>query len=151
MNTKRVQLFRTFGDNNQTLGVWIVTDKKLGIDFIARTLELADRANASNVSCILPGKYICKYTQSHSLKDKFGKPLKCYEITNVPARAGVRVHSFNFYNQGRGCISMGDAHKDINADGLPDNIHSGDTISAFEKHMNYEDFELEIINTVPHI
>jgi hypothetical protein len=33
----------------------------------------------------------------------------------------------------RGCICVGDAHKDINADGQLDVIHSGDTITAFEK------------------
>lgn len=151
MNTKRVQLFRTWGNDKQTLGGWVVTDPTAGIVFMARTLELADKNNANNVSCILPGKYICRHTESAHLKTKDGKPLKTYEIIGVPSRSGVRIHSANYFTQLRGCVSMGDSHKDINADGQLDAIHSGDTIAAFERLMNYEDFELEIINTVPHI
>lgn len=140
---KKVQCFRTFQDDKQTLGVWVVTGEH-GPELVCRTLELPDKKNANNVSRILAGKYLCKYTQSASLKDKDGNPLKCYEITKVPGRAGVRVHSANFFSQIRGCIALGAAHKDINNDGNLDIIHSGDTIKSFEQLMNYEDFELEI-------
>lgn len=151
MNQKKVKVFRVFGNDKQTLGLFCVIDPTNAIEFVARTLELADKANAQNISCILPGKYICKYTKSNSFSEKAGHAVYTYEITNVPARAGVRIHSANYFSQLRGCISLGAAHKDINADGQLDAIHSGDTVTAFERLMNYEDFELEIINTVPHI
>lgn len=151
MNPKKVKVFRVFGNDKQTLGVFCVIDPVSAVVFIARTLELADKANQNNISCILPGKYICKYTKSASFSSAKGSAVYTYEITNVPARAGVRIHSANYFSQLRGCISLGASHKDINADGQLDAIHSGDTITAFEKLMNYEDFELEIINTVPHI
>lgn len=140
---KSVKLFRTFENDKQTLGVWVVTGEH-GPELVCRSLELPNKQNANNVSRILAGKYICKYTQSASLKDKDGNPLKCYEITKVPGRAGVRIHSANFFSQIRGCISLGAAHKDINNDGNLDVIHSGDTVKSFEQIMNYEDFELEI-------
>ncbi len=142
---KKVKCFRTFENDKQTLGVWVVTGEH-GPGLVCRTLELPDKQNANNVSRILAGKYTCKYTQSASLKDKYGKPLKCYEITHVPSRAGVRIHSANYFSQLRGCIALGAAHKDINADGNLDVLHSGKTIDEFETLMNYEDFELEIID-----
>lgn len=144
MNPKKVQLFRTFQNDKQTLGVWVVTG--MGVEFVARTLELPDKQNANNVSRILAGKYICKYTKSESFSKAKGAPVYTYEITHVPGRAGVRIHSANFYSQLRGCVSMGDAHKDINSDQEPDVIHSGDTITKFQQLMNYEDFELEILD-----
>lgn len=140
---KKVKLFRVFENEKQTLGTLIVTDES-GVLMVCRTLELPDKQNANNVSRILAGKYLCKHTESTSLKDKDGKPLKCYEITKVPGRAGVRIHSANYFSQLRGCIALGAAHKDINADQEQDVLHSGKTIQEFEELMNYEDFELEI-------
>lgn len=152
MNPNKVICLRTFGNDKQTLGVMVITSPTQGVIFVGRTLELPDKNNANNVSCIIPGKYLCKYTTSASLKDKDGKPLKTYEITKVPGRAGVRIHSANYYSQLRGCISLGNAHKDINSDGQLDAIHSGNTVAEFEKIMNYEDFELEIIeNKIQHL
>lgn len=146
MNPKKVICLRTFDNDKQTLGVWSVTDPLQGVVFLARTLELPDKANANNVSCIIPGKYICKYTKSASFSAAKGAPVYTYEITSVPGRAGVRIHSANYYTQLRGCISLGAAHKDINADQQLDAIHSGDTVTQFQQLMNYEDFELEIID-----
>ena len=135
---KKAQVFRTFDNGKQTLGILSVTDDS-GVIFTCRTLELPYKDNAQSISSFTEGKYICKYTLSPS----FG--FKTYEITSVPNRSGVRIHSANYVSQLRGCIALGDAHKDINADGLSDAVHSGDTVKAFEKLMNYEDFELEII------
>lgn len=146
MNSKKVKVVRTFDNGVQTLGAVIVSDSSLGVVFLARTLELPNKANANNVSCIIPGKYLCKYTKSNSFSKMKGAPVYTYEVTSVPGRAGVRIHSANYYSQLRGCISMGNAHKDINADNQLDAIHSGNTITEFERLMNYEDFELEIID-----
>lgn len=144
MNAKKVQVLRTYDDGKQTLGVLVVTDKT-GVVFVARSLELPYKDNANSISSFIPGTYTCKFTLSPS----FG--FKTYEITSVPGRSGVRIHSANYVSQLRGCIALGDSHKDINADGLSDVVHSGETVSAFEKLMNYEDFELQIINTVTHL
>jgi hypothetical protein len=146
MNPKKVQVFRTFENESQTLGVITVTDPKEGVVFVARTLELPDKNNANSVSRILAGKYLCKYTRSNSFSQSAGKDVYTYEITSVPNRSGVRIHSANFFSQLRGCISMGDAHRDINADTNPDVTNSGRAIFEFEKVLNKEDFELEILD-----
>ena len=134
----KVQVFRTFDNGSQSLGILTVTDET-GVIFTCRTLELPYKDNQNSISSFNPGKYKCKYTMSPSFK------IKTYEITNVPGRAGVRIHSANYVSQLRGCIALGDAHKDINGDKLSDVTHSGKTVAEFEKLMNYEDFELEII------
>lgn len=138
MNLKKVQCFRTLDNGKESLGVWSVTDAT-GVVFMARSLELPYKNNQQSISSFDPGKYICKYTLSPS----FG--FRTYEITSVPGRAGVRIHSANYVSQLRGCIALGDAHKDLNGDGQSDVVHSGDTVKKFEALMNYEDFELEII------
>lgn len=141
---KPVKLLRTYGNEKETLGSWNVTGPS-GTLMLAKTLELGDHNNASQISCILPGKYTCKYTRSNSFSLAHGKDIYTYEIIGVPNRAGIRIHSANFYSELRGCIALGDSHKYLNKDGLLDVVHSGDTVKLFEEIMEYKDFELEII------
>lgn len=142
---KRVILFRTFANDKQSLGLFSVNSDK-GVELSARSLELPWKDNANSISCFAPGKYICKYTKSPSFSATAGRDVFTYEVTGVPGRAGIRIHSANYVSQLRGCIALGDAHKDINADNLADVTHSGDTITAFEKLMEKKDFVLEIID-----
>src|SRR4051812_42632120 len=97
MNSKTVKVVRTFGDDKQSLGALIVTDPRMGVVFVCRTLELPNKNNQNNISCFTPGKYICKYTKSPAFSAKAGAPVYTYEITNVPSRAGCRIHSANYY------------------------------------------------------
>lgn len=146
-------------DIRQTLGVMNVDNG----GFVSKSLELPWKNNDNNISCIPIGKYTCKYTRSPRmsvehltrwLKKNVGKTeadcpeseknVYTYEIMNVPKRGGVRIHSANYFHQLRGCIALGNAAKDMDMDGCDDISHSGQTIKAFEKYMNYEDFELEI-------
>lgn len=139
MQLKKVKIFRTDKSDKETLGVLSVDN------FVCKTLELPWKDNANSISCFTPGKYLCKHTRSNSFSASQGKDVFTYEITGVPGRSGVRIHSANYVSELRGCIALGDAHKDINMDGLKDVVHSGATVKAFEELMNYEDFELEII------
>lgn len=138
---KKVILTRTSGDDNQTLGV-LTTD-----GFTCKSLELPDKNNASRVSCIPSGTYVCKYSKSPLFSKNAGKDVFTYTVLNVPKRAGIRIHSANYARQLLGCVALGSAHKDLDIDGQLDVIHSGDTMRAFEKHMNYEPFELTIIKS----
>ena len=139
---KEVTVIRVPSDEHQTLGILKVKDS----DFMAKTLELAWKNNENNVSCIPIGTYICKYTRSKRISEATGKDYFTYEITNVPNRGGVRIHSANYFHQLRGCIALGDKDKslDMDGDGSIDIAHSGATIKAFELLMNYEDFNLII-------
>lgn len=134
---RKVLLQRFQTTVKQTLGIlfFIKGDGQL---FVCKTLELPWLNNQRNISCIPPGIYTCEWNYS----PKFQK--ETYEIRNVPDRTGIRIHSANFYYSLLGCIALGDAHKDINADGQKDVIHSGDTLKLFEQEMNQESFQLEI-------
>lgn len=164
----QVYLLRAKSDGKQTLGAWIC--QFLNEVFVAKTLELAWSNNASNISCIPVNDekipyYICKWTRSNSLSAKSvaawlkanpGKAEKdcpeevaniwTYEIFGVPDRAGIRLHSANFFFELRGCVALGDAHKDINMDNHLDAIHSGDTVKKFNELMNKQDFRLIVKN-----
>jgi hypothetical protein len=140
---KEVTLKRFSNDTKQTLGVLTLV-KDDGQLFVCKTLELPWKNNASNVSCIPVGSYTCKYTRSNRMSAQAGHDVFTYEVLNVPSRAGVRIHSANFFSQLLGCVALGDAHKDINNDQELDVIHSGNTIAAFENVLQKKDFRLII-------
>jgi len=71
--------------------------------------------NQEEISCILDGTYICKWTYSPKLSIEHGKPFYTYEVMTVLNRSGIRFHSANYFFQLLGCIALGDAHKDIYA------------------------------------
>ena len=163
---KEVYWLRKKSDGKQTLGA--VVAQNLDEIFVAKTLELAWKNNASEISCIPVGEYICKWTRSNRLSresltrwlkansgkteadcpDEF-KNVFTYEVMDVPLRAGIRIHSANYFFQLLGCLAMGDSHKDINMDVSLDTVHSGDTVKKFNAIMNKEDFKLiiKLINT----
>jgi hypothetical protein len=139
---KEVTLKRFSDDTKQTLGVlsFIKDDGQL---FVCKTLELPWKNNQSNVSCIPAGSYTCKYTRSNRMS-KPGHDVFTYEVLSVPDRAGIRIHSANFFSQLLGCIALGDAHQDINNDNEQDVIHSGVTIASFENILQKQDFKLVV-------
>jgi len=137
---KTVNLIRTSLDDKQTLGVLVVNPNL----FICKTLELAWDYNKSNISCIPPGMYLCKWTLSPSMSEKRGHSVYTYEVLGVPKRYGIRIHSANYFYDLLGCIALGDAYKDLNLDGKLDLIHSGNTVKKFNELMNKEDFRLSI-------
>lgn len=109
------------------------------------TGELPDRNNAPNVSCIPEGTYKCVWCYSPRFKRKM------YVLEGVPKRAGIRIHSANFCGdkekgykkQLHGCIALGEKRGKI--DGQKAVLLSVSAIRRFEKHMNGENFTLEII------
>lgn len=138
---KEAILTRMPDDGKQTLGTLVVLSDG---GFTCKTLELAWKENRNNISCIPKGEYICKYTRSNRMSQAKGVDFFTYEITNVPNRAGVRIHSANHFHQLLGCIALGNGNKDLDMDGELDVIHSGDTIRAFEEFMGKTDFKLII-------
>lgn len=136
-NVRCVTITREPSDNKQTLGY--LEAKNRDSRFYCRTLELPWRDNQKNISCIPPGVYKVVYTFS----PKFIKYT--YEIKSVPNRSGIRIHSGNFFFDIAGCILLGNGIKDINNDGEKDVINSKITVNAFEKFMNYTDFDLHIL------
>lgn len=58
-------------------------------NFQCFTTELPDRNNASQISRIPAGEYLCKWRKS----PKFGW---CYHVTGVPDRGNILIHAGNY-------------------------------------------------------
>lgn len=137
-----VYLNRIYSNSKQTLGVLAFFNTTE--IWTAKTLELPFINNETNISCIPKGAYVCKYTRSNRLSAAKGHDFFTYEITNVPDRSGIRIHSINYFFQLLGCVGAGSTLKDINLDRQLDITHSGATITEFEKIMGYQDFMLVV-------
>jgi hypothetical protein len=99
-------------------------------DFVCKTLELADKNNQRQISCIPEGSY--PYTKE--IHKKFGKVLR---LNDVPGRDGVLVHYGNYAGSlnpktnvpdSLGCILVGLAFADIDGDGIKDITSSRPTM-----------------------
>ena len=112
-------ILKTIKQRDCTLGVLTVE----GSDFRCFTLELPDKGNASNVSCIPAGTY-------EYFKRTSGVNGDVIELRNVIGRSFIQVHRGNFTSDILGCILVGKTIADINADGIPDVTSSGNTMKA---------------------
>lgn len=141
---EKVYLLRHSDDGTESMGVLNATNKRG--DMTAVTLELPYLENKQDISCIPTGAYPCKWTRSNRLSNVAGYDVFTYEVLNVPNRAGIRIHSANFFSQLLGCIALGDDLIDLNKDGHEDAANSRATVKKFNEIMGGEDFELEISN-----
>ena len=112
-------ILKTIKQPDCTLGVMTVE----GSDFRCFTLELPDKGNTSNVSCVPAGTY--EYFRRVS-----GVNGDVIELRNVVGRSFIQVHRGNFTSDILGCILVGKTIADINSDGIPDVTSSGNTMKA---------------------
>lgn len=89
-----IKLTRTYHDD-ATLGTLTVGDLRL------YTLERPWRDNATHISCIPEGTYTAVWSRSPRLKKW------TYEIRNVAARSGIRIHAGNVVDDSLGCPLLG--------------------------------------------
>ncbi len=116
----------------------LLTAVNNGAKFTCSTLELADKNNTPDISCIPSGSYKVIWSLSPRLM-KY-----TYEVLGVPNRSGIRFHSANFFHELKGCIALGDNLVDINKDGELDTINSKKTIDLFNNFMGKKEFTLVI-------
>lgn len=135
---KIVYILREHQTKKETTGIIIHRDEQNSIHTFT-TLELPDLQNQKNISCIPKGTYTCLRTYSNHF-EKY-----TYEILNVPGRAGIRIHSTNYYYELRGCIAIGRGLYDINNDKELDLIKSKEAIEQFETILQQQPFTLKII------
>jgi len=64
------------------------------------TLELPDRENETNISCIPAGSYRCRKVDSPT----FGPP---FEVADVPGRSHILFHAGNVVDDTKGCVLLG--------------------------------------------
>lgn len=113
-------------------------------DFVCFSGELLWSDNEPSISSIPPGRYVCIWSYSAKFKRQM------FEITNVPGRAGIRIHAANFMGDDRkgfkkqlnGCVALGE--KLGRMDGQKALLISKPAIRQFESLMNGKSFTLEI-------
>lgn len=92
-------------------------------DFRCFSLELPNKDNQINVSCIPYGLYDCEKYYS----EKYG--TTCFRVLNVVGRTAISGHYGNYTKDILGCLVFGDSIADINKDGTPDVTNSKVTLS----------------------
>jgi hypothetical protein len=91
-------------------------------DFICKMLELPDKGNQVNISCIPEGTYRAKKRISPS------KRYEVIEYINVPNRSYIQIHKGNYTRQLLGCQLAGVEFIDLDYDGVPDITETGNTL-----------------------
>ena len=94
---KEIYLLRTAETDDSTFGHFI---DPISASLHLVSLELPQKNNEQNISCILAGSYICRY-ENHKTKGE------CYRIIDVPNRDGILIHILNFSSETQGCIGVG--------------------------------------------
>lgn len=131
----KAELKRTSYNEDGTFGMLYIDD-----EFLCYTMEPEDKGNKKNISCIPLGEYVCKRIRSH----KFGNT---FEVTDVPNRSAILIHSGNTEDDTRGCLILGDVV------GLDENKNKIGVFGSkkafkkfFEKTIEVNEFNLNIIN-----
>ena len=130
---ERAELTRLETGKDGTFGVLKLDGKVFCV-----TLELPDKDNAPNVSCIPEGLYTCKKVNS----PHFGQT---YEISNVPGRSHILFHPGNTKTDTHGCVLLGRFFGPCNnGRGI---LTSGATCrDFFSVAASVDEFELHIMN-----
>lgn len=134
----KVTLTREPSKDYGTFGVITLPDGKR-----FETLELPDKGNKRQVSCIPKGVYQCKIVNS----PRFGR---VYGVLDVPNRANILIHAGNYggdVDKGYrsdilGCILLGKAKGKLNDQ--PVVTSSKVALKEFMSALNNEPFELVI-------
>jgi hypothetical protein len=94
---ERVIINRKHFSNLSTIGNLILEGENF-----CNTLELSCRRGDEKGKLAIPeGKYLLQKTFS----PRFKKDM--WEVTNVPGRSGIRIHSANYASELDGCIAPG--------------------------------------------
>lgn len=99
--------------------------------FKCKGVELPWRDNQRNISCFPEGFYVMKKRWS----PRFGNHFK---FLDVPNRSYILIHRGNFVSDLRGCLAVGDSHRDINGDGILDVTNSVATMNKLNEVLPKE-------------
>lgn len=130
-------LFRKPELKDRTLGELSI----LGREERFVTLELPNRANKRNISCIKAGIYPFE----HRTSLKYGLHLI---LKGVAGRSYILVHNGCFPKHTRGCILIGTEFKDLDGDKVMDVANSRDAMKELMRLLNGENGVLVIIDPV---
>lgn len=126
-----VEIFRMEKSVDGTLGT-----VRIDNELFCTTLELPEKQNLPNISCIPSGKYTCKRVMS----PKFGET---FQVMDVPKRSHILFHAGNTVADTAGCILLGKYPAKLK--GHRAVLNSGNTFKAFlAKFKDREEFSLII-------
>jgi hypothetical protein len=103
---KKIKLRRTTKTDNYTVGELRCVRWK-AVVFVCQTIELPNKNNARQISCIPAGKYIVRKHNS----PKFKECLKVFDIdgkSEVKGRSDILIHAGNYINMTIGGITKTD-------------------------------------------
>ena len=123
---KIAKLQRKYRFNKPTISILQFNEHKIFV------LELPNRNNRKLISCIPEREYTCKWV----LSPKFGWT---YQVTNVPNRGNILIHSGNSMADTYGCLLPGmSTDLDLHV------WESKPAVSKIYEVFNKEDFKLII-------
>lgn len=102
------------------------------------TLELPDRDNQVNRSCIPVGDYYCAYLA----RSGSGKYRKVFHVTGVEGRSGILIHNGNLPSHTKGCILLGTRLGKLM--GQCAVLNSRIAMKEFVRDMGQESFNLKV-------
>lgn len=105
---------------------------------LCKTMELPWRDNRRSISCIPEDVYLVI-----KQPPKESRPYPYFRLPNVPGRSGILIHKISYVSGLKGCIGVGKEFKDLNNDGVPDMIRSGEALQELIDLLP-DQFELEI-------
>jgi len=122
-----ISIYRYYKSDTETLGILMSTKQHL-----LYTIELPDKENKKDISCIPSGCY--KYIKWYSPTFK----TTVLRLEGVPNRANILIHPANFVGELRGCIGAGLRAIDIDGDGTIDVASSRKAINALVLKVSTE-------------
>lgn len=126
---KTVIITRYRVNNTYSLGMCYIQHEDGILDYVGVTVERGWNNNQNNISCVPKGIYDLRLEYS----PRFRKNL--WELYGVPNRAECKFHAANYAHQLNGCIALGNKHRDIDKDGIPDVTSSRNTMKLFHSMM----------------
>lgn len=105
---------------------------------LCKSMELPNKQNQHNISCIPEGTYTVKKELTSSKHE-----YPHFRVMNVPDRNGILIHKITYVSGLLGCIGVGKAFADLNKDGVPDIIGSTEALNHLIEVLP-DEFQLHI-------
>ena len=129
-----VELCRAYNTYDVTMGMLNILGESHEPIF---TLELPWQDNATDISCIPDGQYLCKPHESPSQGS-------VYKVFDVPYRDHILIHIGNTTDDIEGCILVGASAGTLN--GKPAVLNSKNCMKRLMSIIKDREFILEIIS-----
>lgn len=125
-----IEILRTYTEKATYGKGKVIDNEKHDVAFEFVTLELPNKGNAHNISCIPEGTYLvekCKPTAK--------RKYEYFHILNVPDRNAILMHPGNYTRDILGCILPGEHLADLDKDGIQDVVNTTATLKILTAMM----------------